>query len=251
VDKGDLVILVCWLEDRKIRELDIEWRKPLRENNDGWDAAFNSYLEKLSCPYTWTGVSDMSNTQSTIAWLISHAISMEYEDIRDECIDLENKSSEEYGSSVFTLSRSNSDGTQETSESMNTEEEEEIDESFSTEVDNLGSMVCLSRNSNENDISYLNRISRQVRLLLSPGSLATNMKTNADETKPGRTLQLSSFPLGFDTKDELVNQVALILRMLYLSDFRELQNDLNALIVLGQEYTANPKTNSSLGVVGR
>ena len=77
------------------------------------------------------------------------------------------------------------------------------------------------------------------------------MKTNADETKPGRTLQLSSFPLGFDTKDELVNQVALILRMLYLSDFRELQNDLNALIVLGQEYTANPKTNSSLGVVGR
>ena len=41
------------------------------------------------------------------------------------------------------------------------------------------------------------------------------------------------------------------MRMLYLSDFRELQNDLNALIMLGQEYTANPKTNSALGQVGR
>jgi len=35
--------------------------------------------------------------------------------------------------------------------------------------------------------------------------------------------------------DEIVNQVAVVLKMLYLSDFRELQNDLNALIVLGQE----------------
>jgi hypothetical protein len=40
--------------------------------------------------------------------------------------------------------------------------------------------------------------------------------------------------------DALVNQIALVLRMLYISDFRELQNEVNDLIVLGQEYTANP-----------
>lgn len=40
--------------------------------------------------------------------------------------------------------------------------------------------------------------------------------------------------------DTDVNQIATVLKMLYLSDFREMQNDLNALIVLGQEYTANP-----------
>jgi hypothetical protein len=40
--------------------------------------------------------------------------------------------------------------------------------------------------------------------------------------------------------DVLVNQIALVLRMLYISDFRELQNEVNDLIVLGQEYTANP-----------
>jgi hypothetical protein len=80
---------------------------------------------------------------------------------------------------------------------------------------------------------------------------------------------LSQFPLGFDTKgpssilrillafsmfcrycsntgracdttDAVVNKVALVLKMLYLSDFRDLQNEVNSLLVLVQECTANP-----------
>lgn len=37
-----------------------------------------------------------------------------------------------------------------------------------------------------------------------------------------------------------MNQVALVLKMLYLSDFRDLQNEINSLLVLVQDYTANP-----------
>ena len=48
---------------------------------------------------------------------------------------------------------------------------------------------------------------------------------------------LESNVINLDTD---INQIATVLKMLYLSDFREMQNDLNALIVLGQEYTANP-----------
>ena len=59
------------------------------------------------------------------------------------------------------------------------------------------------------------------------------------------------FSAGLDARDELINQMSVVLKMLYLWDFRELQTDLNALIVLGQEYTADPKTNASLGKVGR
>jgi hypothetical protein len=46
-------------------------------------------------------------------------------------------------------------------------------------------------------------------------------------------------------------KIGIVLKMLHYSDLRELQNDLNALLVLGQEYTANPKTNTALGKVGR
>ena len=74
------------------------------------------------------------------------------------------------------------------------------------------------------------------------------------------TAPLDSFELGFTTGgmqmihllqmfaieilsfwlDKIMDEVAVVLRMLYLSDFRELQNEANELIVLGQEYTANP-----------
>ena len=64
-------------------------------------------------------------------------------------------------------------------------------------------------------------------------------------------IPLSAFPLGFDTGDTEVNKAAIVLKMLYLWDFREMQSDVNSLIVLGQEYTANPRTNNSLGKVGR
>lgn len=52
-------------------------------------------------------------------------------------------------------------------------------------------------------------------------------------------------------KDPQLNRLITVLKMLHLDDFRDLQTDLNALIALGQEYTANPRTNSALGKVGR
>jgi hypothetical protein len=52
---------------------------------------------------------------------------------------------------------------------------------------------------------------------------------------------ISSFCNQFHIVSDLdINQIATVLKMLYLSDFRELQNDLNALIVLGQGITAKP-----------
>lgn len=130
---------------------------------------------------------------------------------------------------------------------------------------------------------YLQRISKIVSLILTPGCMAA-LVSNNDGGIP-----LEEFPLGFDTgghyslhyfislfcvcdfcdfcdicfslglsnsgidhlisslcnqfhivSDQDINQIATVLKMLYLSDFRELQNDLNALIVLGQGITAKP-----------
>ena len=64
-------------------------------------------------------------------------------------------------------------------------------------------------------------------------------------------LDLQTFPLGFTTHDSTADHAAAILRMLYVLDLRELQDVVNDILVTVQEFTANPKTDASLGQVGR
>ena len=63
---------------------------------------------------------------------------------------------------------------------------------------------------------------------------------------------LSEVPLGFSTGcGARVDRAAALLRVLYLRDLRALQGAVDAAVVEAQEYTANPRTDSSLGRVGR
>ncbi len=235
--KADLIILVCWLEDRKIRELEIEEREALRSDGERWNNVFAEYLENLGCPYTWTGEVSTS-AADCISWFIAHAVSAEYEDAADACIAIEETASESYSSCSIDDKNSSMD-----IEMFDESKDENAD--LRRAIDELGALLALTRHQQEPNLSYLQRIARQVRLFLTEGSL--NSLTN----KGANGIPLTAFPSVFECADPLVKQLGVVLRMLYLSDYRELQNDLNALIVLGQEYTANPKTNSALGVVGR
>ena len=57
--------------------------------------------------------------------------------------------------------------------------------------------------------------------------------------------------LGFSTGSNLVDAAAIILRVLYVLDVRQSQNQLNEIVTYLQRFTANPKTNAHLGKVGR
>lgn len=57
--------------------------------------------------------------------------------------------------------------------------------------------------------------------------------------------------LGFSTGDKAVDAAAIILRVLYVADVRNSQNQLNEIVTYLQRFTANPKTNPNLGKVGR
>lgn len=51
--------------------------------------------------------------------------------------------------------------------------------------------------------------------------------------------------------DPQLNRAANVLRLLYINDLRELQSQINQLLVELQSVTANPKTDTLIGKVGR
>jgi RLL motif-containing protein 1 len=50
--------------------------------------------------------------------------------------------------------------------------------------------------------------------------------------------------------DQLVDRACAVLRLLFLSDLRTCQSTVNELLILAQEFTADPKTDAKLGKVG-
>ena len=56
---------------------------------------------------------------------------------------------------------------------------------------------------------------------------------------------------GFDLGDPALNEAAKVLRLLHIKELRHLQTSINELIVAVQAVTANPKTDQSLGKVGK
>lgn len=54
----------------------------------------------------------------------------------------------------------------------------------------------------------------------------------------------------FVIADSAVNEAAKIIRLLHVTELRELQTRINEAIVAVQAITANPKTDQSLGRVG-
>lgn len=64
-------------------------------------------------------------------------------------------------------------------------------------------------------------------------------------------ITIEDVELGFDTGDKVLNRAAKILSLLHINDMRLLQTEINRLIVEAQSITANPKTDTTLGKVGR
>lgn len=67
----------------------------------------------------------------------------------------------------------------------------------------------------------------------------------------GKPFPFESVDEGFNLGEVGVNNAAKMLRLLFLHDLRDLQTHINECIVAVQNLTANPKTDTSLGKVGR
>ena len=64
------------------------------------------------------------------------------------------------------------------------------------------------------------------------------------------TFAVDEIEIGFDLGKENLNRAAKCLCLLYIHNLRDLQTEINEIIVLIQNITADPKTDSKLGRVG-
>jgi len=226
--RSDIVKLVSWLEDRKIREMEIHERESLKAGGTGFIEELNKYLIRINCPYTATDNSSSSSSNSSsggsddnssmikcINWLVSYAISVEYEDCADDCKDFENDNNST-GSGTGTGGSGNMEV-----DDNNTNIEND------TKIDQLGSLVGITRTLSptpEDSPSLLQRIARKIRLSLSSGSIEIlkqhlQQSSSSSNTSSGGstcTYTLDDFPLGIQCDDKTVADVMKVFKMLHL-----------------------------------
>lgn len=82
-------------------------------------------------------------------------------------------------------------------------------------------------------------------------SFSAEALENKQKKKDGKPSPVMEMPLGFETNDPVLGKAAKVLRLCFIHDLRDLQTKINEIIVAVQSITANPKTDTRLGKVGR
>eukprot|EP00004_Rigifila_ramosa_P004445 TRINITY_DN14912_c0_g1_i1.p1 TRINITY_DN14912_c0_g1~~TRINITY_DN14912_c0_g1_i1.p1 ORF type:complete len:269 (+),score=56.42 TRINITY_DN14912_c0_g1_i1:61-807(+) len=224
-DFGQLVPLVVWLENRKVRGLAPEKRGMLQPAQAAaWFAGFREYLGEIGCharlpatatvqPLEWYGA---------LEWLVHYAVTLEYRD----------------GAAAIKQSTAMS--------AVASQAPVVLDASLPAVADQvrvlteaLGLGTATGTDPTAQLHSCLSAIVRKF------GS-----ESGAGRAAQAPVLDAASLDVGVDTGDALVDAAARILRLLYVEDMRHLQSQINDLIVTAQNYTADPKTDARLGKVG-
>ena len=226
----DLKALVVWLEDQKIRQYKIDERQPLRASTgDSWKSSFKKYLGDLECPFDFD-----VDFHASLDWLLGVAVRYEYSDAATEHQDLK------CGLAATRL---------QATPSKSALDVDAKDKTFISGVQALAKILLVS---NHPDVSVLLEATRLViEEKLSKAALERATEREKDKVKVEKLYNVTAKDCGFDMKDPVLSEAAKVLRLLHIQELRYLQTNINELIVAVQAITANPKTDQSLGQVGR
>ncbi|XP_033637536.1 RNA transcription, translation and transport factor protein-like [Asterias rubens] len=217
--------LVVWLEDQKVRLYKIEEREELRNFISGdWPKAYQKYLKDIQCPV------EAGDREGVCEWLLAQAVRLDY------------------GENVGTYKAISGNGpSQQNSSSSHPASDDPFHHLDVNEPNFKAGLasVCLLLNIPEHydPVTTLEAVSVLIQERLMQGGAVT-----ADE---GVDFELKNYELGFSTEDPALDEAARILRLLHVSELRDLQTQINESIVAVQTITANPKTDQKLGKVGR
>eukprot|EP00639_Heterosigma_akashiwo_P031642 CAMPEP_0194668894 /NCGR_PEP_ID=MMETSP0295-20121207/4254_1 /TAXON_ID=39354 /ORGANISM="Heterosigma akashiwo, Strain CCMP2393" /LENGTH=276 /DNA_ID=CAMNT_0039551765 /DNA_START=38 /DNA_END=869 /DNA_ORIENTATION=+ len=233
----ELTKLVAWLEDRKIRLYSIEERTALRNPGPAWGSAFKKYLEDLECPQSYIHAEGRLEGSSLrgLRWLLHKAIAYEYED-----------KGSTYNARAAAVAAAHH--LPPPPPGSDTREVASGDSWGGRSTGSGGRAVPAVRGAPVRRLA-LDAPDAAPGIKVKYGSLEELANDQKEDIQ--QRLNLDNFPLGFSTEDPLLDKAAKLLKMLYLTDLRNLQNSINDILVTAQEFTANPKTNTALGKVGR
>ena len=262
--------LVAWLEDAKIRAwpIDGDGRAALRrtgdDGKDAWMGTFGSWIEEIECPYEVRQGMGLDAAMKLLTWLLSEAVSIEYADNRNEIESALSRTRKrkrlQSGGAADANEDKASDGCRDEKEVSVAELESDLFRKITRDVvkEILPGDDAIVAASLEKQLQKL--VSHVRTTMSSEGADAPGGSKESEgdaSAKLGRaTRLLREFPLGFsvegaeDVSQELVDAVR-VLRLLYAADLRKLQSQVDEFVVEGQSFTANPKTDSRLGKVGR
>ncbi|XP_050316639.1 RNA transcription, translation and transport factor protein [Bactrocera neohumeralis] len=226
-DRKVFASTILWLEDQKIRQYKIEDREDLRKVDELeiWEQAYENYKYDLSMPQFVTPLEE-------ITWLLGYAIRLEFLDAPESYKDI---------NSIEVSKQQNK------SIAPSIKAENFFDNMDFNHKDFIAGVRALATKlkipQHPNHLTLLEAIARVVHERLSPS--AKNRQAISGTPFP--------FEKGNDvvSDDSALDYPVRILRLLQIQSLRELQTKINETIVAVQDLTANPKTDTKLGKVGR
>ena len=227
----DLRALVVWLEDQKLRHYKIDDRAPLRNHSgDSWMTAFQKYLNDLECPFNCD-----SELLSAVDWLLGVAVRYEYTDTAETNQDL-----------AQGLHQADKPSGKDDS----TKSPLDIDPNDKVFVSGIQALAKILQISSHPDVTVLLEACKIV-IEEKLSSDALQRASQKESGKPTKLYNITPKDCGFELGDPVLGEAAKVLRLLHIQELRFLQTNINELIVAVQNITANPKTDQSLGQIGR
>jgi RLL motif-containing protein 1 len=236
-DPKDLKILVVWLENQRICHYKIEDRADL-QNHEGeeWKRSFQRYLKDLECPFNFD-----VQLHSVVDWLLGVAVRYDYVDAAKEHPELRCGLDSTHGVPL-SLSQTGKSAL-------------DIDPTDTTLAAGVRALAKIMQVAHHPDPSVLLEAVRIViQENLTASALEEAAKANAGDggkKKEKKQFNVTAKECGFELGDPALSEAAKVLRLLHIQELRDLQTRINEVIVAVQAITADPKTDQSLGRVGK
>uniref|UniRef100_A0A061RHU4 RLL motif containing protein 1 n=1 Tax=Tetraselmis sp. GSL018 TaxID=582737 RepID=A0A061RHU4_9CHLO len=229
---------VRWLENEKIRHWNIEKREQglNRITDPNWESVLLEYLKDLG----YNGPHNSNEPALTAEWLLRFAISIKYEDNVSEYNSAADAFEDQHNADPKPASGPGGD-----MPLFHDVRSQAVKDSVAGLCEALGipREDCLVKDLTVIGEALRGRVLPAVRKWAESddGSLALERLC----------IEGGCLPLGFVTGDPDVDLAATALRALYVKDLRSLQTQIDRAIIRLQDLTANPRTNSAIGKIGR